>query len=153
MAMTSLVLVRSLPNMRLELPVRQRMRRLSIGAVLVIGACDPARVARFEIAPQKQAADSTLPREAVAIAEKFAERYRMRALPVDELCRIARYSSGDSVRGREVGLTLCLLHNGAGIEFRVIEAITSSWGPVGNALKAELADTLAGRFGETVQRR
>ncbi len=129
------------------------MRRLSIGAVLLIGACDPARVARFEIAPQKQAADATLQSDAVAIAQKFAERYRMRALPADELCRIARYASADSVRGREVGLTLCLLPKGAGIEFRVTEVITSSWGPVGNALKAELADTLMGRFGETVQRR
>jgi hypothetical protein len=129
------------------------MRRLPIGVVLLIGACDPARVARFEIAPQKQGADSTLRSEAVAIAQKFADRYRMRALPVDELCRIARYASADSVRGREVGLTLCLLPKGAGIEFRVIEAITSSWGPVGNVLKAELADTLTGRFGETVQRR
>jgi len=129
-------------------PLGSRVRIL-LGALILAAACDPARVARFEISPASPSRqpDSSLIAQAREIADRFATQDEMTKLPLDDLCTTARYFTGDSVGARPVGLIFCLLPTEHGIEFQISEAITSSWGPKGNALRSELLDTLISRFG------
>lgn len=141
------------PGVRVMVTVAGRRKRfdlrsLAVGAAVIV-ACDPAQLARFEISPvhASPAADSLLLVQARQIARDFAERYQMHTWPGDDECPLGRYFARDSVRGREVELNFCVRPQEGATEFRLVEAVTPRWGPKGNALRAELLDTLRTRFG------
>jgi hypothetical protein len=126
------------------------MRIVWLSIVVPVIACDPARIARFEISPvgARSQADSALMTEALRIAHTVAQRYQMTPVRPDDECPSGRFFAQDSVRGRPVGLNFCVRPVETGVEFKVVELITASWGPKGDALRAALADTLRAHFGD-----
>ena len=131
-------------------PLGGRMRSLLLCAAVLVAGCDPARSARFGIAPTRAGphADSLQMGEALGIAQAFAQRYQMTLLPADNECPTGRYLVQEVVRGRKVGLNFCVRPSKTGIQFRVVEVITSRWGPKGDSLRLALGDTLRARFGD-----
>ncbi len=125
------------------------MRPLLLCVAVLVAGCDPARIARFGIAPTGAGprADSLQMGEALGIAQAFAQRYQMTLFPADDACPIGRYFVPDVVRGKKVGLNFCVRPSKTGIQFRVVEGITSHWGPKGDSLRLALGDTLRACFG------
>jgi hypothetical protein len=129
------------------------VRLFLICAISLISACDPGRIARFEVSPVPgPKADSALISEGLAIAQAVAELHQMTLLRADDDCPHGRYFVQDSVRGRSVGLSLCVRPSSPGIEFRVVELITSRWGRRGEVLRLALGDTLRAHFGDAAVR-
>ena len=126
------------------------MRSFLLCALALTGACDPARIARFEIVPLAGAkADSVLAVEALQIAQTLARRYQMQPVRAYDDCPNGGYFLQDSIDGRSLGLNFCVRPSRMGMEFRVVEVITSRWGPKGDALRLALGDTLRIHFGDT----
>ena len=126
------------------------MPPLLILSLALIAACDPGRGVIFQVSPlPSPTADSARLAQSLEIARVFAEKYQMQTKPSDDECRFGRYFAQDSIRGRKIGLNFCVRPRGRVVEFRIVEIITSRWGPKGNALRSELLDTLRTRFGST----
>jgi hypothetical protein len=125
------------------------MRSLLLCAAVLVAGCDPARLAQFGIAPTGAGprADSLQMGEALGIAQALAHRFEMTLFPADDECPTGRYFAQDVVRGRTVGLNFCVRPSKTGIQFRIVEAITSRWGPKGDSLRLALGDTLRTLFG------
>ncbi len=141
----------SAPQLKRD-PLRGRMRSLLLCVAVLVTGCDPARIARFGIVPTGAGprADSLQMGDALGIAQAFAQRYQMTLFPLfpaDDECPIGRYFVPDVVRGKKVGLNFCVRPSKTGIQFRVVEGITSRWGPKGDSLRLALGDTLRARFG------
>ncbi len=118
-----------------------------------MAGCDPGRIARFEISPVPgPKADSALISEGLEIARAVAELHHMTLLEADDACPHGRYFVQDFVGGRSVGLSFCVRPSGPGVEFRVVEVITSRWGRRGEALRLALGDTLRAHFGDAAVR-
>jgi hypothetical protein len=124
------------------------VRDIWLFALFLAGACDPARGARFQVTPDPRtpAADSVLRAEAGRIAHVFAQKYELKSLPSDDACPWGRYFSGDSAGGRSFGLNFCVVPAHGAVQFQIVEAITATWGPKGDALRRELRDTLVDHF-------
>ncbi len=128
------------------------MRALVLSLVTLLGACDPAAIADFDVQPQpgRLNLDSSFVWEASRLGRDFAQRYQLTSLQRKD-CPSGAYYADDTVRGRHVGLNLCLGTMGREFRFSVVEAITFYWGPRGAALRDELADTLKARYGDAVK--
>jgi len=125
------------------------VRSFLICGIALIVACDPARTVRFEIVPVAGVtADSALAIEALQIAQTLAQRYQMRPVRAYDACPSGGYFVQDSIGGRRLGLNFCVRPSSVGVEFRVVEIITSRWGPKGDALRLALRDTLRTHFGD-----
>ena len=160
MTRVTLAVLKELADGRARCMVRvaDRHKQLGLGflaaGLALIAACEPGQLARFDISPVQAspAADSLVLLQARQIARDFAERYQMHTMPGDDECPLGRYFARDSVRGREVGLNFCIQPQKGATEFRLVEIITPQWGAKGNALRAELLDTLRSRFGTAAVR-
>ena len=125
------------------------MRSFLLCALALTVACDPARIVRFEIVPVAGAqADSELTVEALQIAQTLAQRYQMQPVRPYDDCPNGGYFVQDSIDGRSLGLNFCVRPSTVGMEFRVVEIITSRWGPKGDALRLALGDALRAHFGD-----
>jgi len=145
-------IVQFAPQLRRN-PLGSRVRIACLLGGVLIAACDPARVARFEISPRAvPAADSAVLAQSRQIVEAFATRYQLQLVRTDSDCPMGRYFAPDSIYGRQVGLNLCVRPAKGVTVFDLSEFITSRWGPKGAALRRELRDTLLSRFGAAAVR-
>jgi len=128
------------------------MRVLVLSLLALLGACDPAAVANFDLHPQpgRLSVDSSFVSEASRLGRDFANRYQLTSLQRKD-CPSGAYFADDTARGRQIGLNLCLTRIRNEFRFSVVEVITAYWGPKGAALRDELADTLKARYGDAVK--
>jgi len=135
-------------------PLGSRVRASFLLGIVLIVACDPARIARFGVYPTDAtlAPDAIVLSQSLQIARSFAEKYQMQSMSGDRDCPLGRYFVEDTVHGRQVGLNFCVRTAKGATEFRLVEIITSEWGEKGNALRLELLDTLRTCFGTSAVR-
>src|SRR5438067_9198115 len=83
------------------------MRPLVLCVAVLVAGCDPARIARFGIAPTGAGprADSLQMGEALGIAQAFAQRYQMTLFPADDAWAIPRDRKSTRLNSSHVSIS------------------------------------------------